>query len=59
MMKRRIAMIFFVEACDKEGIKVYNRDELLPILNGYIQELGYEEDITDLDNKVAKWNELD
>jgi hypothetical protein len=31
----------------------------LPILNGYIQELGYEEDITDLDNKVAKWNELD
>ena len=49
----------FIEACDKEGIKVYNRDELLPILNGYIQELGYEEDITDLDNKVAKWNELD
>ncbi|WP_176764311.1 hypothetical protein [Butyrivibrio sp. INlla18] len=49
----------FIEACDKEGIKVYNRNELLPILNGYIQELGYEEDITDLDNKVAKWNELD
>lgn len=49
----------FIDACDKEGIKIYTRDELLPLINGYIEELGFDADIADLDNNAAEWDELD
>ncbi len=49
----------FIEACEKEGIKVYNREELLPLVNIYISELGYDIDMAELDKHEAKWQELD
>ncbi len=49
----------FVEACEKEGIKVYNRDELIPLINEYISELGYDVDMAELDAHKAEWQKLD
>ncbi|MCR5202466.1 MAG: hypothetical protein K6D02_05195 [Lachnospiraceae bacterium] len=49
----------FIETCEKEGIKVYNREELLPLVNIYISELGYDIDMAELDKHEAKWQELD
>ena len=48
----------YIEACDKEGIKIYTRDELLPVINDYVKKQGFDADISDLDNNKAEWEEL-
>lgn len=48
----------FVDACEKEGIKVYNREELLLKVNEYIKGLGYDIDVSALDENAASWQQL-
>ncbi len=48
----------YIEACDKEGIKICTRDELIPVVNEYIKKQGFDADIADLDNNKAEWGEL-
>lgn len=48
----------FIDACEKNGIDIYTRDEIIEVVNDYITELGFDADISKLDDNTAEWEEL-
>lgn len=48
----------FKDACEKKGIKIYTREEVMEVVNDHIADLGFDADISKLDDNQAEWEEL-